>query len=251
MAWTRRRPERRRRPAPEATASSPAPRLIARALLGVGLIAPFGVVALGAQACSESLAVGFAKRIHGVAEPLAPLGCGESRLAEWLWPTARCSAQPLPLAELRLLEDAPVPFVTELPIIPVGPPPPAIGPSPSGPKRSAPRGLLVREARVRAAARSGARPVGSPVAAAGRRPAGLALYGVSALGLGLRDGDVLTRAAGAAATSAEAVINAVTAAVHRGDPVVTGEVWRGTDRMVITVEIPPSARPTHAERSPQ
>jgi S1-C subfamily serine protease len=74
------------------------------------------------------------------------------------------------------------------------------------------------------------------------RPEGLALYGVSGYGAGLRDGDVLTSVAGAAATSPGAVVAAVAGAVRAKAKAISGVVWRGDERLSVTVEIPPLAR---------
>ena len=99
-------------------------------------------------------------------------------------------------------------------------------------------GVLVREQRVMRAAKAGIRPSGSPVPATSFRPAGMALVGVSALGVGLRDGDVLTRAGGTMATSEAAVIGAATGALRSSAKAITGEVWRGRQRILLTVELP-------------
>lgn len=87
-------------------------------------------------------------------------------------------------------------------------------------------------------ASSGAVPRGVPVPASGARPAGVRLFGVSALGIGLRDGDVLTRALGVPALSSGAVVHAVLAARARHAAVLEGEVWRGDQRIVLRVEQP-------------
>lgn len=109
----------------------------------------------------------------------------------------------------------------------------------AGQRLSGPRGgILVRAPLVAQAARSGARPSGSYVPAMGLRPAGLLLAGVSGFGSGLRDGDVLTSVGGVPATSVGAVISAVTGALAKHAPVITGEVWRGDTRLAVAVEIP-------------
>jgi hypothetical protein len=217
-------------------------------LLMLALVVPFAVVAAGAPWLAGALGARMARRLAGAAEPLeafAPLGCGESHLAEWLWPSAPCTGEADAL-ELRMDLDRldPVARLDSL-----SPPRSnarsdrALTRPPRKPAaRRPPSGLLIAAPRVRAAARHGVRPTGVPVPAGDGHPAGLALLGVSALGLGVRDGDVLTRAAGSPATSPEAVLHAVTAAVHRGDPVITGEVWRGSHRMVVTVEVPKRRR---------
>ena len=100
------------------------------------------------------------------------------------------------------------------------------------------RGLRVSAATVLRLANRGVRPGGSPVAATDERPAGLALQGVSGLGVGLRDGDVLTQCAGAPASSAGAVIGAVLAARQRRAPAMSGVVYRGAEKIALYVEMP-------------
>ena len=87
-------------------------------------------------------------------------------------------------------------------------------------------------------ANRGVRPSGSAVAANADRPAGLVLQGVSGLGVGLRDGDVLTQVAGAPASSTGAVIGAVLAARQRRAPAMSGVVYRGADKIALYVEMP-------------
>jgi hypothetical protein len=98
--------------------------------------------------------------------------------------------------------------------------------------------IFVSQKTVLGLATSGARPHGAPAPATAVRPAGLRLLGVAALGIGLLDGDVLTRAVGAPALSTGAVIQAVLAARARHAPVLEGEVWRGDRRYLLRVEQP-------------
>ena len=56
--------------------------------------------------------------------------------------------------------------------------------------------VRVRAERVLSLANAGVRPRGVPVPASAEHPAGLRLSGVSSLGVGLEDGDVLTRVGG-------------------------------------------------------
>jgi hypothetical protein len=100
------------------------------------------------------------------------------------------------------------------------------------------RGIRVSAATVLRLANRGVRPSGAPVAASADRPAGLALQGVGGLGVGLRDGDVLTQVAGASASSTGAVIGAVLAARQRRAPAMSGVVYRGGDKIAIYVEMP-------------
>jgi hypothetical protein len=76
------------------------------------------------------------------------------------------------------------------------------------------------------------------VAASARRPAGLRLSGVSALGVGVRDGDVLTEAAGVPALDAGRVIEAILVARARGARSVSGTFYRGDERWAIVVHQP-------------
>ncbi|HEX5099811.1 MAG TPA: hypothetical protein VFV94_09945 [Polyangiaceae bacterium] len=98
--------------------------------------------------------------------------------------------------------------------------------------------VFVSQEQVLRLATTRARPHGSPVPASGARPAGLKLAGVAALGIGMQDGDVLTRAVGQPALSSGAVIQAVLSARARRAPVLEGEFWRGTQRWLIRVEQP-------------
>jgi hypothetical protein len=103
---------------------------------------------------------------------------------------------------------------------------------------AAPRVLFVAQDKVLRLASSGARPRGVAVPATAVRPAGLKLSGVAALGIGLTDGDVLTRAVGQPALSSGAVIQAVLSARARRAPVLEGEFWRGNERWLLRVEQP-------------
>jgi hypothetical protein len=81
-------------------------------------------------------------------------------------------------------------------------------------------------------------PRGVRVPADGARPAGIKLVGVAALGIGLRDGDVLTRALGQPALSSSAVVRAVLVARARRVKVLEGEFYRGQERWILRVEQP-------------
>jgi hypothetical protein len=112
-------------------------------------------------------------------------------------------------------------------------------------------GVHVRAEVVARAVQSGARPSGVPVPALGLRPAGIALQGVSGFGAGLRDGDVLTRIGGAPATSVGVVVGAIAGALQHGAKVITGEVWRGDQRLAVAVEVPRSAQPVPRRARPK
>ncbi len=106
------------------------------------------------------------------------------------------------------------------------------------------KGLRVRAARVLALARAGARPQGQPVQATQQQPAGLQLFGVGALGLGLRDGDVLVSAGGQPVQSAAQVVGVVLAARAARAPEISGLIYRDGEPWSLVVEQPyPTATP--------
>lgn len=106
-----------------------------------------------------------------------------------------------------------------------------------------PRSVFVSAAKVLALVESGARPRGTPVRATAKRPAGLKLTGVTGLGIGVLDGDVLTEAVGVPALNAGAVIEAVLRARSRGETALSGTCYRGDERYAIVVEQPYPRRP--------
>jgi hypothetical protein len=83
-----------------------------------------------------------------------------------------------------------------------------------------------------------ATPRGVRVPADGARPAGLRLVGVDALGVGLRDGDVLTKALGQPALSSSAIVRAILVARANRVKVLEGEFYRGHERWILRVEQP-------------
>ena len=76
------------------------------------------------------------------------------------------------------------------------------------------------------------------VPASGARPAGLRLIGVAALGIGMRDGDVLTHVQGAPASSIAAVVDAVVRARAGNARVISGMFWRDGRSLPLAVEQP-------------
>ncbi|MBW2453871.1 MAG: hypothetical protein JRI68_05155 [Deltaproteobacteria bacterium] len=187
------------------------------------LLLPFVAVFVAGRAAVAPLAMRLALPVDVAADRLAAL------------PTAR-EPQPLPptpeAESIAQLDDSP----NEASVAP--PAAGSIRPAP-GPVKPPPAiGILVGRKRVQAAVKAGIRPSGTPVPATPWRPAGLALAGVSALGVGLRDGDVLVRAGGTPARSDGAVIGAVRGALESRARAISGEVWRGERRIVITVELP-------------
>ncbi len=115
-----------------------------------------------------------------------------------------------------------------------------VEPSPAAPRAQGAkaRGLYVRAQTVLEIANSGARPGGIFVAAEGERPAGLMLLGVSGLGIGLREGDILTHAAGQPATSEGQVVSLVLSARGARQARIGGRIWRKGASFPLVVEQP-------------
>lgn len=116
-----------------------------------------------------------------------------------------------------------------------------------------PTAIFVSVARVLELARSAARPRGSFVAQTPEHPAGLRLSGVSALGIGVQDGDILIDALGATPRSPGQVIGAIIEARAKEPRFLSGVLSRHGQRIPITVEQPylrqlplPSDEPTPA-----
>ena len=106
------------------------------------------------------------------------------------------------------------------------------------PRSAPPTGLFVSAERVLMLARQGARPSGIRVPATQHRPGGLMLMGVSGLGVGLEDGDILTHAVGQPAVSEEAVVSAVIRARGARQPQLSGRVWRDGTTFALVVAQP-------------
>lgn len=100
------------------------------------------------------------------------------------------------------------------------------------------QGVFVPASAVLNLARIGVLPQAALVAAAGSRPAGLKLSGVSGLGLGMRDGDVLTRVAGVPVASVSQVVALVVQAREKQAQHIGAEFFRDGSRWSLTVEQP-------------
>jgi len=103
---------------------------------------------------------------------------------------------------------------------------------------AAPHGIRVSSAQVLALAARRAMPSAVYVKANALHPGGLLLSGVSALGVGLQDGDVLTDAAGQKASSVAAVVGVVLAARARQAAEISGRFYRGGVPFSLIVEQP-------------
>jgi hypothetical protein len=105
------------------------------------------------------------------------------------------------------------------------------------------RGIRISAGQVLALAARRAMPHAVFVKANAEHPAGLLLAGVSALGVGLQDGDVLTEAAGQKATSVPAVVGIVLAARSRQASEISGRFYRAGVPFLLTVEQPYPKQP--------
>jgi hypothetical protein len=100
------------------------------------------------------------------------------------------------------------------------------------------RGLKVREATILRLAQARAIPAVVGVGAQAGRPAGLRFTDVEGLGVGLKNGDVLTRVAGVPAVNRGAVVAAVLAVREQRAPSINAEFWRGDTLWQLVVEMP-------------
>lgn len=100
------------------------------------------------------------------------------------------------------------------------------------------RGVRISSAQVLKLAARRAMPQAAPVKATADHPAGLLLRGVSALGVGLQDGDVLTEAAGQKASSVAVVVGVVLAARGRQVAEISGRFYRAGVPFGLVVEQP-------------
>ena len=103
---------------------------------------------------------------------------------------------------------------------------------------SAKHGIFISSAQVLALASRRAMPSAAFVKASSEHPAGLLLAGVSALGVGLQDGDILTEAAGQRATSVAQVVGIVLAARSRQASEISGRFYRAGVPFSLTVQQP-------------
>jgi hypothetical protein len=107
-----------------------------------------------------------------------------------------------------------------------------------GHKSGVAHAVHISSAQVLSLASRRAIPAAAPVRANAAHPAGLLLRGVSALGVGLEDGDVLTEAAGQTASSVAAVVGIVLAARARHSSEISGRFFRAGVPYLLTVEQP-------------
>lgn len=98
--------------------------------------------------------------------------------------------------------------------------------------------VFVSAERVLQLSREASMPASRYVPATGLRPAGLQVAGVAGLGIGVRDGDVLTRVAGVDVPSTAAVVSSVLQLRAKKVKAISGELWRGQERIRIVFEMP-------------
>jgi hypothetical protein len=190
----------------------PSPRALALALL-----LPVLAVPVLARYCADQLADGIALRLLGAFAPVtdvyADAASDEPRDEE-----AILSETPTLRAAVHEQQSARRAASTARP--------------------SALHSVRVSAAQVLALASRRAMPHAVPVKANAYHPAGLLLRSVSALGIGVQDGDVLTEAAGQRATSVGGVIGIVLAARARQSPEISGRFYRAGVPFLVTVEQP-------------
>ena len=101
-----------------------------------------------------------------------------------------------------------------------------------------PQGVYVSSGTVLRLAARRAAPSGVPVPATNARPAGIQLIGVSGLGIGMRDGDVLTDVLGTPVRSVSQVVGLVIQARGRRERQISGRFFRGNLPLSVVVEQP-------------
>jgi hypothetical protein len=106
------------------------------------------------------------------------------------------------------------------------------------------RTVFVDQQTVLRLASSGFVPSGTPVAQTVTAPAGIALFGVSALGLGVQDGDVLTSVSGRAVRTEGQVIARVIAARARQERNISAVFWHHGAPCSLVVEMPYVSQPS-------
>jgi len=147
--------------------------------------------------------------------------------------------QPWPLA----LEQAPLPLPDAGSALPQALPPAVssadfvrgVAPKPA-PKGM--RSILISEQTVLRLANAGVVPGALDVAAQAKRPAGIQLSGVSAMGVGLLDGDILVQVAGVPVKRQTQVAAIVRAARERKVHSINARVWRNGETIALTVGMP-------------
>lgn len=100
------------------------------------------------------------------------------------------------------------------------------------------RSILIGEQTILRLANAGVIPQAVAVPRQGARPGGLQLGGVSAMGVGLQDGDVLFQVAGVPVSSDTQVAEIVRAARDRQVRSVSARIWRNGETLALVVGMP-------------
>jgi len=182
--------------------------------LALSLFAVSALAARGADLLGDHVAL-------GLVSALAPLSAG----------LPAPDSEPAILTETELASYAPATRVARGPT-------PIARTAKRGSKPGAAHAIYISSAQVLALASRRALPNAVPVRANAEHPAGLQLRGVSARGVGLQDGDVLTEAGGQRASSVAAVVGVVLAARAQHSPEISGHFFRGNVPYLVRVEQP-------------
>lgn len=100
------------------------------------------------------------------------------------------------------------------------------------------KGLRVNRATILQLARQRVIPRGEPVQGEHAVPSGIRLSGVSAFGVGVQDGDVLTHVSGMPVADTAQVIGAVLGALNRKQEQISARFWRNGEPWALVVELP-------------
>lgn len=186
-------------------------------MLLTALAAPFAAAAHGAASLVGPLSRGAAGALLGL---LAPLSVPPPALVA-LEPAVSGSVEAEP-------ESVPVAGPEKAPRRGAARPAPPVKPT----------ALFVSQATVLKLAESAARPRGAFVPRTADHPAGLRLAGVSGLGIGVQEGDILIEALGISPRAPGELIGAIIEARAKNARFLSGTLWRRGDTFRITVEQP-------------
>jgi hypothetical protein len=122
--------------------------------------------------------------------------------------------------------------------------------TPAAKAEDLPTGVHLSAATVLRLANARAMPSAVAVPAEGNRPAGLRLSGVARLGVGLKDGDVLTHVAGTPVGAVPQVVSIVMTQRSKHAQSIGGLVWRGQHGFALNVEMPYPTAAAAAKQAP-
>jgi len=100
------------------------------------------------------------------------------------------------------------------------------------------KSILISEQTVLRLANAGSIPQATAVSQQGARPAGLLLAGVSGMGVGLQDGDLLFQVAGVPVKSDTQVAEIARAARDRKVRSISARIWRNGETLALVVGMP-------------